>query len=379
MSNVLGAYNPTFFAQEALMLLWEEFGVGRSCYLGYDEERRTFNKGDTVRIRKPGKFTTQAGGTGTAQDVATSYLDITVDTHREVNFALSDKELAYTQDRIIDEHIRPATMAIVEYVEDYLEELSLEIPWFVDLASTPDYKDIVNARTQLRDQLVPVRDRANMFMRCGTALEGALLKDPVFIQSNTDANGGSTQRDGVLGNRLGFNFYSPTTVRSHTKGTLNDTGPLLKGAHAAGATSITLDAGTLTGTLTRGDTLVLAGNTQRYAVTALATAASNEITVSITPALVVAYADNAAATVRLDNHVVNLAHHRNAFALVTAKLPDVNPSHGAAVTSVQDPETGLALRSRMWYEGKEGKHYVSLDILFGGKTLDPNLATRVCG
>lgn len=361
------------------MLLYSEFGVGQSCYLGYDEERKTFKKGDTVRIRKPGTFTTQAGGTGTAQDVVTSYLDVTVDNFREVVFKLGDKELAYTEQRIIDEHIKPATMALVEYMEDKLEELVLEVPWFVDLAATPDYKDIVNARTQLRDQKVPVRDVANMFMRSGTALEGALLKDPVFIQSNTDANGGATQRTGVLGNRLGFNFYSPTAVRSHTKGTLSSTDPLLKGAGTVGATSIILDKATLTGTMTRGDTFVLAGSTQRYAVTTTATAASNEIAITITPGLTIAYADNAAATVRQDDHVANCAHHRNAFALVTAKLPDVKPQHGAEVASIQDEVTGLALRSRMWYEAKEAAHYVALDILFGQKTLDPNLAVRVCG
>lgn len=156
----------------------------------------------------------------------------------------------------------------------------------------------------------------------------------------------------------------------------------MKGNTAKGATTITLDAvdGGVTGTLTAGDTFVIAGNTQRYAVLAVATAAANEfVGVTFTPPLAQAHLDNDAVTVNLDDHTEMVGFHSNAFAFASAPLPSFANELGARVSTVTDPITGLSLRARVFYVGNESTTYWALDVLYGVKTLDPNLAVKLRG
>ncbi|MFQ5716627.1 MAG: P22 phage major capsid protein family protein [Nitrospinales bacterium] len=71
----------------------------------------------------------------------------------------------------------------------------------------------------------------------------------------------------------------------------------------------------------------------------------------------------------------NLAFHRNAFGLVMRPLNRNLPGSQVAVVDYK----GLGLRSAVWYEGKEKALYVSIDALYGLKTLNPNLAVQVLG
>jgi hypothetical protein len=112
-------------------------------------------------------------------------------------------------------------------------------------------------------------------------------------------------------------------------------------------------------------------------VAADAVAAGNAITVAISQPLVMAYADNAVVTVRQLAASENLAFHANAFCLAMAPLSDAGHAVGAKIATAQDPKTNLTLRSRVWYEGSDAKLFVSIDALFGVKTLDGNLAVRM--
>jgi hypothetical protein len=38
--------------------------------------------------------------------------------------------------------------------------------------------------------------------------------------------------------------------------------------------------------------------------------------------------------------------------------------------------TGLSVRARRFYDGNNSKLFMALDVLYGVKTLDPNLAVR---
>jgi hypothetical protein len=47
------------------------------------------------------------------------------------------------------------------------------------------------------------------------------------------------------------------------------------------------------------------------------------------------------------------------------------------MSTVTDDQTGLSIRSRMAYDDDNAKVKVTLDILYGVKTLEPNLAVRI--
>lgn len=374
MTNTLSVYDPIFYAQEALIQLEKALGMAGRVHRGHDKAPQ--QKGATISIRKPGAFTAQ-DAPSPAQDIDAGEVQIALANWKEVKFGLTDRELAATGEVIIGEHIRPAAVALADAIDQSLCALYAEVPWFHDVAATAGVADIVAVRRAMFDNKVPLRDPAMLHWMIDGDMEADFLNQTAFTQWQGSGDiGAAAQVSGSLGRRFGFNFFANQNVRAHSAGTLSSTTPLLQGAHAKGATQVTLDAATLTGTLKAGDSFVLAGNAQRYAVTADAAASANAVTVSIAPALVKAYGDNAQATVSLDDHAASLAFHRNAFALAMAPLSELGNQLGARIATVADPVTGLALRSRLFYDGNNSKVFVALDALWGVKTLDPNLAVR---
>jgi hypothetical protein len=126
MANTLGVYNPIFYAQEALVQLEKALGMASRVYMGYDTERRAYGLGETINIRRPATFTV-GDAPATAQDVTTETVSMTLDKWREVKFKLTDKELAFTGERIINDHIRPAAYALADDIDQKLIDLSYDI------------------------------------------------------------------------------------------------------------------------------------------------------------------------------------------------------------------------------------------------------------
>ncbi len=383
MANTLGVYDPIFYANEALIHLWGALGMASRVHLGYSEERKSFGKGQTISIRKPSTFSAVDAPDTTGQDLTTETVNISLDQWKEVKFKLTDQELAFTQDRIIDDHIAPAAYALADNIDQALTSLHTDIPWFYDLSGTPVVADVIGPRKVLFDNNVPIQDSQFMHYMIDGTEEAGFLGLTAFAQAQgAGIEGVNTQLRGTLGMRYGVEIFANQNVKAHTKGTIDDTALEVTGTNTQGSTTIDLnavDAG-VAGTLVPGDTFSIAGNTQRYAVTALATAAANVFTnVAITPALVQEYSDNDVVTVRADTHEANIMFHRNAFALVIAPLPEIGNELGARVATVSDPVTGLSLRSRIFYEANTSEVRVALDVLYGVKTLDPNLAVVAAG
>tara|TARA_R110002020_G_scaffold41325_6_gene121999 strand:+ start:3622 stop:4776 length:1155 start_codon:yes stop_codon:yes gene_type:complete len=381
MANTLGNYNPLFYAQEALIQLESQLGMASRVHRGYDDERRAFGKGDTISIRKPGTFTVN-NAPATAEDITPETSSIVLDQWKEVKFKLSDKELAYTQQRIIEEHISPAMYAMANHVDGVLCGLYTDVGNGATFNASDD-KALVNisaCRKIQRDLGVPLD--SSMSLMVDSTMENAFLNDTAFSQHQGAGNVGvSQQQTGTIGNKLGYNIFSNQNVSAHTGGTLDDLAGTVDGTFAKGATSVTVDALDTNGeTVKAGDTFTIAGDTQVYSITADNTVSGNEMTLAISPPLAVAPSDGAVVTfVATDDFSgVGLAFHKNAFALALAPLPDQLPNNmGAQVATVSDPRTGLAIRSRMYYVGNSSEVHVAFDVLYGVKTLDPNLACRL--
>lgn len=382
MANTLSVYDPLFYAQEALIQLEKALGLASRVHRGFDKTPQ--QRGKVISIRRPSTFTAQ-NAPGSDQDIEAGEVQITLDQWKEVKFALTDQELSYTGERIVNEHIRPAAYALADAVDLAVAARYTDIPWFYDKAATTEVEDITGTRQVMFDNAVPLDDPEALHLMVNGQLEGNFLAMQIFHAANVAGGEDASMalRRGSLGRRFGFEIFANQNTPSHTKGTAS-TGALLvnEGSGLAkGATSVNLDAVTVTGTLVAGDTFVIAGNTQRYSVvggpyTASGNAFAN---VSFTPAAVQAYADDAAVTVNLDDHVSNLAFHRNCFALAMAPLSDMGNNVGARIATVTDEKTGISLRSRLWYVGDTSTVKVGLDVLFGTQTLDPNLGCRLRG
>lgn len=374
MANNLNLYDPLFYAQEALIQLDKALGMSGRVYRGLDQQSR--GRGSVIQISRPSTFVA-ADAPSTAQDLTPEDISMTLSYWREVKFALTDKELTFSGERIINDHIRPAAIALADDVDQKLAARYADIPWSVSLSNPAIVSDITNARKVLFNNRVPMGDLA---MMVDGTLEAELLNISDF---NRNDGGGEaamdTQRRGFVGRKFGFDIFANQNVQTHTAGVSADATGTLTGAHAIGASTIAIAAITIGGTVKAGDTLVIAGNAQRYAITANATAdgAGAIAALAITPDLQAAYSNGAVVTIQLQSGVQNIAFHRNAFALGMAPLTTIGSQLGAKIETVTDPLTGLALRSRMFYDGNNSKVFVALDILYGVKTIDPNLAVRL--
>ncbi|KAA6230576.1 hypothetical protein EKD00_01860 [Chlorobium phaeovibrioides] len=373
MANTLNLYDPLFYAQEGLIQLENALGMSARVHRGYDKEPQ--EKGSTIKISKPGTFLAKDAPSAD-QDLTPGDTEIRLDRWREVKFSVSDKELAYAGEKIITDHIRPAAYALSNDIDLSLNGLAKSVPWFYNAAATTEVKDLTRVHQVLFNNKVPMNDSL-LHLEVGGDLQAGFLE----LFANSSFAGASSQevhKSGHIGNRLGFEIFGNQNVGSHVKGTASVATLAVNGAVQKGATSLNLDATAVNGTLVAGDSFSIAGDPQRYVVAATLTAAGNAFSgVQVFPPLAQDAPDNAVVKMDLTNHVENLAFHRNAFALGMAPLSELGNEFGAKVASVVNEKNGLAIRSRMWYDGDNSRVKIALDVLYGIKCLDANLACKL--
>jgi hypothetical protein len=146
----------------------------------------------------------------------------------------------------------------------------------------------------------------------------------------------------------------------------------MKGAGAAGDGTATIDAITSGGTVKAGDVFKITGYDQWFRVALAATASAATIVVTFTPVLGQTVADDAVVTFQASGKD-NMAFHKNAIALVTAPL---EPPLGGARAEVVTYK-GLSCRVVYDYEIRSKKNIMSIDMLYGWKTLDIALGARL--
>jgi len=401
MANTLTPYNPTFYAAEALILLQNALGMANRVYRGYETERKGYNLGETVQVRKPSDFSVTSAPSSSTNDPYTTSQTITINQWNQVKFALTDKELTQSGSRVIEEHIQPAAYALANQVDTDVMSEYVNIPWYVGCSSTPTaVADITLPRKVLVDNAGKQVDMDDGKIHCAVSpnFEQNLLASTHFHSATLV--GGTANQDvlmkGHLGTRFGIEFFRSHNVQQHTAGTVitagNDAVLALNGAHSQGDSSLSLDGGNGSETMVAGDSFVIAGNSQRYVVTGTETLSTGANTaVAIFPSLVADYDDNAAVTFAVsttESHATgrddntdafhgNMLFHENAFGLVVVPLPEIGDGAGANMSTVTDDQTGLSIRSRMAYDDDNAKVKVTLDILYGVKTLEPNLAVRI--
>lgn len=377
MPNLLTAglaYNPYWYANEALKVLYKRLGmafyVKRDLAVG-----KGSGTGDTIQVRRPQTFATQAMPIAVASfaDVSPNYDSLVIDQWRGNGFKLTDKEKTLTPARFVDEHLAPVANAIADRIDADLASLALEVPWIQAADGTDPYKDFSAIRKILFDNKAPPINPAEYAYMTDGVLQQRYESNPTFVQANT-AGDADLQRDGRLNSKWGFRVFPNQNSVAFTTGTPALTTPVVTAA--VGATTINITGSTGSGTLKRGTVLTIAGDTQKYAVTAdSAIAAGGTTATTITPALKTAPAGAAVTFSSTTATSIGLAFHRDAFALVMQPLEDAGP--GIQSATMVEETTGLTLRSRIWGDGGTGATIWALDALWGFKTLNPNLAVRV--
>ena len=319
---------------------------------------------------------------------------------RETKWKLSDREMAYADDRIVRAHVIPAMYSLASDVDQKLLNLLVPETGFNDSygigthvnQATADAGNIVKAdildcRSRLFDNGVPMND-GRIHMVLDGATESTMLGLDFMADADKAGPGvASGINAGVLGTKFGVQFFASQQAGglTWTKGTAsvgdrvaavnNGTG------YKAGKTSIALDGLTDSQTLVAGDEITFAGHSAHYTVTATVTSSSTAVTVVLAEGLVEAVVDNEVVTVGLSVSGKDdplCMFHENALAMVTAPLPDQGLSEmGVKVATVSAPDTGLSLRSRMYSVPNSSEIHFAFDILYGVKVLNSMYACNL--
>ena len=328
----------------------------------------------------PATFTAQEFTSSiTVQDASESSVALTLEKHFDVSFAVTAKEWTLSVEEFARQLLKPAVVAIGQGLDNYVNTKYVEIPYFVGTAGDPPdtLADLAAVDKVLNDQKVPMEGRIAIV---DAQAKADMLGISAVVQAEQRGDGGLALRNASLGHVMGIEWFMSQNVNSHTVGTLSDGSSmavLINSASVAiGDKTVAMDETALTGTLKIGDIFTVTGDTQKYVVTADATASANAISVSFLPAAKVAWADDAAVTFAPSaNHVANIAGHPN--GLTIAVVPLELPQGAARAEYVGD--RGLGIRVVIDYDPNTKKDTVSLDVLVGAKVQHPELLTRVLG
>ena len=384
---------PSVIAKEALMQLENNLCMGKLVHRDFKKE---FVKvGNTVSVRKPVKFVASDGATRVNQDVTESKIDFVINKRKHVSWKFSTQDLTLSIEEYSERYIKPAGIALANIVDYDLCSLYKDVYMGVGTAGTTpaSYKAFGAAAKRLNQAAVPNEMRRLVFdpsaeLEASDVLKG--LYNPQMVEGAVRG-----MKVGVI---AGMETYMDQNVRAHTKGVATGT-PLVNGATQTGSSLVT-DGWTnsTTGILKAGDVFTIAGVysvnpvsgdstgvLQEFVVTADANSGSSTgpATLAIYPPITTsgAYktvsaspADDAEITVKA-SHTANIAFHKNAFGLVMCplELPD------SAGLKARMTHENTSIRVVKDYDIDADEEIIRLDILYGVKTIYPELACRLYG
>ncbi len=372
-------------AAEALPLLADQMAMLPLVHRGFDSEfGGPKQKGDTIQIEKPQNFTTVDGTSDISssfQDITETKVDLTLNVQRSVPIAITGKDLTLSVTDFTRKFTAGAVLALGEYVNNDLLGLYTDIPyWYGVSGTTPDaLKDIADTRLVLQDNKAPGNQRSLVM---NNEAEAAFLTLDPLVKVN-EAGTNQALREAAIGQVYKIGMFSDGDVHTHTAGAFAALTDLTSdGVQAIGATTFNVEsaAGASTAAVVEGDifTIETGAAAGQYVCTAAATAASGDIALTIYPPLrgatadtdTVAFADETAGA-----HVANLMFQKNAFALGMAPLAQpIGGANGSTMSAL-----GLSIRVVMDYDANNDNNILRYDILYGVKTLYPELAARMLG
>jgi hypothetical protein len=405
---------PSVIAKEALMQLENNLVIGNLVHRAYESEygqNSNGNKiGSTVTIRKPVRYTVRSGATAQVQDTTEGSTSIVVDRQRGVDLQFSSTDMTLKITDFSERYIKPAMSQIANQIDMDLYNLATTVPNWVGTPGQTinSFPDFVKAAQRLDELAVPGDQRYAVL-----APEDyyAMVASFTTLYAKQGATAESALRQSELGKIAKFEIYDAQNVYTHTCGTRTNTTPLVDGSgtlsttYAAVSTTNAMDL-TLKGagnavTYNAGDIFTIDGvyavnpvskstlpYLRQFVVNATkTTAAGGGVTLSISPAIITSGAYKTCSAAPVDGAAVtnlgtastgysqNIFFHKNALALcmVPMEMPD------GAVKKARESYKGLSVRLVGQYDITNDVNLWRLDVLYGCKSIYPELATRGSG
>lgn len=391
---------PDIIAREALMLLRSNMVASRLFTRRYEADLNPGAKvGDSIRIRRreKGNVTEYTSGAVTPETRTESPINLTLEKHFDTTREISTREATLDLADFSSQVLAPEVLELAERVDQYALTKLWDIPnpgpavafntdastggasaALSTLLSLPNSTaDMATHRQTLNQLKIPTRPR---FQIASPEYEATLLSVDAFTKVNESGADGAL-RDADIGILMGIATFMDQNVdtTTHTSGT--QTGGLLNGAGAIGATSLPYDTGNVaSGTVLVGDLVKIDGYGW-VTIAANNTASTGAGTLTIKEPLRAAVADNAGFTVLSgtaggDTYKRHGAiFHPDCLAFVAAPL--AQPMEAGIGAVITDEETNLSIRVVKSYDVLNKRDIISMDVLVGALMVDGRLGTQV--
>jgi hypothetical protein len=377
VTNVL----PKLLAQ-GLLALRENAIMSRVVNRSY--ESLAAQKGAVINIPIPSAIAARDVTASVTQnsniDFSPTVAVVTLDFWKEASFHLSDKDLAECDAGIMPMQASEAVKELINEVDAYLLARTTGFFGYAGASGTTPFNGSLtvaaSARMILNRNAAPMSDRAGIL-------------DPL-AESNFGINANIVQADqrgdsegiinGVIGKKLGADWYMDQNVQSYTAGTGWASGFIASTvAGAVGDTTLNVINATASGQVKIGDLFRFTADTAHhtYVITVTTTvSATAQSVITFYPALKTTVATGATLVVVSGTYTRNLLMHRDAFAWASRPLADVQGAGNTFATAV-DPVSGIALRLEVSRQYKQTTF--SYDILGGGNWVRRELGVVILG
>jgi len=366
---------PQAVAKLALPTLLNNLMMAGLVYRDYAKEFRKV--GNTVRIRKPAVLTAIefAGDlTGEYQNITESYTDVLLDKIIVVPVEILATDLTLDILSFNTQIVEPAVQAIAQELDVRLCKLYKDVPYYSDTTDATAVSDLLDARrTMVLNKMPFGAQRYGVMSPLTTA---ALLALPAFHEIDKV---GETKplKEASLGHKFGYDFFENQNIQNHvTHASIAADEFGTAAISLAGVTSMLVSNLGAAGTIYDGTIFTIAGDDQKYVVTADAAIGGATATISFYPDLKVATPIGTEVVTfkkTVATSMENLMFHKNAFAMVTAPIaPPIGGAKGATMNY-----KGLTINVVYDYVGSQFKNVITFSVLCGFKTLTPELALRL--
>jgi hypothetical protein len=385
MANTI--LTPTAVTREALRILHQKLNFVGNIVREYDDSfaKSGAKIGDSLKIRLPNQYVVRSGATLSTQDTTESSVTLQVATQKGVDLNFTSVDLTLSLDDFSKRILDPAMSVLAANVEADALNMYKDVwqsTW--NGASAATYNLALDTRTILQRSLTPSNDRTALMDPRAMA---DVVKDTKSLFN--DSTSISKQfKEGYMGRAAGFDWMENTMLPAHTRSAA--VSYLIQGASQTGST-LAVDTGT--GAPSQGDVFTIANVFSVHPETKVSTGVLQQFVVGsgatttswpITPAIVTSGAtqnvnagpaDNAAITFAGTASTAvgtSLLFQKEAFAFATADL--VMPKGVDFVA--REVLDGVSMRIVRQYDISNDKFPARLDILYGYKTIRPQLAAR---
>ena len=397
MANTI--LTPTAVTREAQRILHQKLNFVGSINRQYDSSfaQSGARIGDSLKVRLPNQYTVRTGASLSTQDTTESSTTLQVATQKGVDLTFTSAELTLSLDDFSARILEPAMAVLAANIEADALNMYKDVYQISDEDGTAvSLKSFLYGRQKLNDSLAPQDNNRSAIIstdhsvKLVDALKG-LFHDSAAIKEQ--------YKEGIMGRTAGFDFYENTLLNAHTTGTaVKVTTYTVNGAVTAnGSTAVTVASAGST-TFKQGDIFTVAGCFRVHPETKVTTSVLQQFVVtadyaggagslSFAPAIytsggrqnvVAAGLANSAAIVKVgaaasETLTPSMVYHRDAFTFATADL--VLPKGvDFAAREVMD---GISLRTVRQYAISTDTYPCRIDVLYGYKTIRPELACRI--